>query len=358
MTVYLFLFAFVLLATLIVRRGEATETWFYIAVFLALTVIAGVRGPGVDRDYDVYSRLYERAQPVRTYIENPTAAPTDIGFTLVMSVFRHWLQAPFYLFTTGIAALSVGLKIRAFRLLSANPPFAVLLYVATYFMLHEMTQIRAGLASGFLLMGLYWYTRGYRLRPVLLTILASTIHVSSLMFLVIFFLKRDRTRHQIYLLLVLIAVGLGIASLPLARTVASQAFGRFIPRIGTYLEQLSRGQRTDINLFGPLVLVRAAIAAWAILTVQRISTKNSARHVMTKLYALSIAFFFLMSDFPVVAYRGREILAIAEPVLVADLASAGPEVQQKTTALVGLAMLVFMAYLFVIGLMRPYRLAI
>lgn len=56
----------------------------------------------------------------------------------------------------------------------------MMLYISFYFVLHEMTQIRAGVVSALFLLAVYYIAKKEKRKALLLIIVGSFFHYSSL----------------------------------------------------------------------------------------------------------------------------------------------------------------------------------
>lgn len=108
----------------------------------ALVVAAGLRLLGRDNDYAAYQAIYQE-------VFAGQFGHYERLFEWLAYVSGHLLGLPFGGFLLLCAALAVPPKLIAFHRYAANFTLAVAGYVLIYWVLHDMTQIRAGLALGF-----------------------------------------------------------------------------------------------------------------------------------------------------------------------------------------------------------------
>jgi len=103
------------------------------------------------------------------------------------------------------ALFSVFLKITAIRVLALDIYYSIYLYIVLYFVLHEMTQIRAGLASGIFLYAIPSLEKN-KSRYVFLILIASLFHYSALVLLVLIFVNHNSINRPLYFLLPILAI--------------------------------------------------------------------------------------------------------------------------------------------------------
>ena len=116
---------------------------------------------------------------------------------------------PFVVFIYAI--LSIVIKAYAIRHYNERNVIVVL-YLSSYFVLHELVQIRVGLAVSFLFLGCYCYFSGQKYRALLFMLLAALFHMSAIVFPCVFYFSAYFSKMRISCL----APGLVFVSLLLA----------------------------------------------------------------------------------------------------------------------------------------------
>lgn len=132
------------LNSLFVRRNSILA----LAIIFIFSIIAGLRLFGEDRDFFSYQLFYES-------IDKVGAGRKELFFALITNLIKQIFgSGSFYTFLLIIAFLSLSFKI---WLLSKRNSFVLLsvIYFLLILPLHEMTQIRVGLATAFIYWGLY-----------------------------------------------------------------------------------------------------------------------------------------------------------------------------------------------------------
>ena len=132
------------------------------------------------RDYLTYLQNFEtiNEQPlIKIILSDPLYAGS-------VWLFGH-IGGSGEFFYAGLAALGLLIKLSAVRLLGGRHTLPVVLYMSSYFFLHDFTQIRAGFAIGLWMLALTQLGHGYS-RYLLLTGIASLIHLQALLGLLLF----------------------------------------------------------------------------------------------------------------------------------------------------------------------------
>lgn len=160
--------------------------WLYILCGIILFLTAGLRPENSVPDYSTYLNMYAGVQNggVILSIVEPSFSAISV---LVGYIFGH----PLFLFLI-YAALGVWLKMMAIKDLSEWWFLSLLLYFSTFFILHEMVQIRAGAATGLILMSIKPIYERKLLLFLLIIILAILFHYSAIAALPLWFLPRKR----------------------------------------------------------------------------------------------------------------------------------------------------------------------
>lgn len=149
------------------------ERFAQLAVALLVASVAGFRLAGRDNDYLAYQAIY--SQVLEQHYAN-----YEWLFVRLIEVSGHVLHLPFAGFLVLCSFIAVVPKFWAFQRYAANFWVAVVGYVMIYWVLHEMTQIRSGMALGFaaLAIGLVYEKRW--LWAIITYGIAVLIHTSLL----------------------------------------------------------------------------------------------------------------------------------------------------------------------------------
>jgi len=173
-------------AKLALQRYSRDIAWWGI-VFL-LFIIAAFRPVGIDRD----SLAYQNA--IQHYIETDFK---DFDFTLfeptfyVIILFSKWLfpdpvRGVFVLYA-GIALL---IKACAVQRILGRSFFALFVYVCLFYFLHEMTQIRAGIAIGIFILSIDDIEKRKPLHYYIKSLIAISFHYSADLMVPLYFMNK------------------------------------------------------------------------------------------------------------------------------------------------------------------------
>ena len=145
MLIYAILIVVYLVCSVASFGNRRTAKVVYIAVGVTLTLLAAFRPEGADHDYTEYVSHFNN------YDQIALLEPTFKA----IAWFSHTFLGSNYIFLFAVyAVLGVTLKFIAIRELSNFALLSVAIYISQFFILHEMTQIRAGVASSLLLLSI------------------------------------------------------------------------------------------------------------------------------------------------------------------------------------------------------------
>ena len=286
------------------RLRQVIFTAFGFALFLT----AALRPESSVADYSAYLDMYHNA--VASGRANLIVEPT---FSLISIWVDRLFGHPVFLFVI-YAALGVSLKMTAIKRLSEFWFLSLVLYFSTYFMLHEMVQIRAGVAAGFILMAikpLYERKLGSFL---LLAACAIMFHYSALAALPLWFLPRHR-RYNLFLWgIIPLGYIIYFADVNLINLVipipAIQA------RLQGNIDAQASGVFESVSVFGPAQLIRTALYYVLLFYHSTIVRHNRYATLLLYIYAVGIFITPAFGMVPVVSVRLSDLFVIVEPVLV------------------------------------------
>jgi len=331
-----------------VENYKHTRTSFYGSSFLfiiaiVLILIAGFREIGLDRDSISYSQFIIGASfnNFRLLFDKEPFFWLIVGASKLL--FADPVRGTFVIF----AILGVSLKLYAIKKISPFPVLSVLVYICFYFIVHEMTQIRVGVATAIFLIAIpdivNKNVRGFLLK----TALATMFHYSSIIMVPLYFLNPKRYNRIFYTLLPFIGVLLSVISIPslLFSSVVPLLTGFIGYRINIYYDLFQMGEMSEINVYNMLYLSLLVIHFFIMVNINRF--KNPLIIILIKIFSWMLFLFYFFSFMPVLAFRFSEFFGV---VLLLLLPSLIIIVQQKlltSVLVVSYSLLMLVNYLFI-----------
>lgn len=147
--------------------------FLYILMGFVMVLIAGLREIGLDPDSENYEYSFHH------YYQSTEMGMVEPSFTLISAILNVFTDNVHLLFLV-YAFLGVTIKLYAFKKNLQCIFVPMMLYISFYFVLHEMTQIRAGVVSALFLLAVYHIAKKEKRKALLLIIVGSFFHYSSL----------------------------------------------------------------------------------------------------------------------------------------------------------------------------------
>lgn len=299
------LFVIVLLSAGYFFRVQKESYWSCIVL---LILMAAFRSNGSNEDYHFYLDYYEHISDMPfSFLE-----PTYHLITKISSILFHGPIGVFIIYSI----LGTGLKGIALLRLTKYYSISLILYYCSFFLLHEMTQIRVGVASAILLLSIPSIEERNWKRFLLLMIIGTLFHYSFIVFGFCYFLNPKRINAPLYLGVIAGTYVAVLAGLNLTVIFEFIRLGFISDKIATYKMLLEQGMFGGILLLNPLLLLRFLVLWFMIWHHDILMEKNVYSIILMKIYAFSIFFFIAFADLPVLAGRISQLLGIVEIVLI------------------------------------------
>lgn len=255
----------------------------YIAMAALLILTAGFREIGFDPDSENYEYDY------RNYFSNRSEGAVEFSYLWISQLLNN-ISSDVHAIFLFYALFSILFHFIAYKRLSSLWFLTIAVYVGFFYEMHELTQIRTGLLSGFFLLAIKPLCEGRRLLALSLILAGTCFHVSGFMLLPVLFLSnKEMTVKSRYFWAAVPIIGYFLyfaGSFTLAQLD--------IPFIGekllTYQEAEEKGKAiATVNVFGALRLFRLFIYYYLLIFYNIISSENKYVPILLKLYAIGIA---------------------------------------------------------------------
>lgn len=313
MFVSILLFFFMLLSVLALmdtgeKKSAYTEYIYWGAIFL-MFLLAAFRPIGVDHDSSSYENMFN----------NGLVNEFDAEFSFVLIgewIYKVW-QTPQMLFF--IYAL-ISVLFKAFPIKKISSEFyilAVLVWFSHFYMLQDLTQIRAAAAATFFLFGLIFLIKGKRLVYLAIILIAVFFHYSAiiLLFLVILGNKELSKNWKIFLF-----------SLPILGYIFyfihfNPLIALPIPYISDKIEVYESLRDTglggdEINVFSTLYLMKLIMYYFVLIKYEHIKVHFPAISLILKIFGFSYFSYTFFAFLPVLSFRVSEMMGIVEIFMI------------------------------------------
>ena len=311
--------------------------FLYILMGFVMVLIAGLREIGLDPDSENYEYSFQH------YYQSTEMGMVEPSFTLISAVLNVFTDNVHLLFLV-YAFLGVTIKLYAFKKNLQCIFVPMMLYISFYFVLHEMTQIRAGVVSALFLLAVYHIAKKEKRKALLLIIVGSFFHYSSLALLpTLMFGNKNFNRKENIMIALLI---------PLSYLIyfggISMLLNTDIPLIGNklaiYQQAMEKGKMTvNINVFDPVHLVSVMLFYYTLYFRKTITAFNENYNVVIKIVALGLFLHTSLAFLPVLALRISQLYCIVNIFLFSGIVYTFKQKWMGITILVLLS--IFQMYL-------------
>lgn len=316
------------------------NTYIFYAFAIILIFVAGFRPIGCDGDslnYEYYFQNYDKTK-LSMFVE--------FSFRWLSYIFMNISGNVRSLFLC-YAILGISLKMYAIRKYSDVCFLAVIIYIGYYFLIQDMTQIRASVASGLFLLSIKPLAEKKRLIFLLFIFAAIFFHYSALSLLPFVFINNNElTKTKRIILASFVPLGYMIYFSHI-NFVTAIPIPYISNKIQIYQELNERGIVGDeINVFNMVFIVEILIYFFLLLKYELIAEYNKYLPIMLKIMGLSIVSFLLFATLPVVAFRIHDLYGIVDVILFTNIYYViRPRLLSKSVIVViGLSLLCIMIF--------------
>jgi hypothetical protein len=341
---FYFLLFFVILLFCFEKKAD-NRIIFYYFIGVVLILVAGLRSEDICRDYNTYRTYYE---DIKNGGNHFFAEPTFVLITLITPRIE-WLMLIYA--TLSITIIFVGIK-----RLTEFYFFSILIYFSTGFIMHEMTQIRVGVAAALLLLCIEpIFSRNF-IKFLIISLIAASFHFSALIILPFYFFRPNKFNILIFSLIIpasylLHILGIHLTSLLYLFPIGGDVHQKLMMQIQS---MTATGKIAPINVFNIIQLLRIVLIAVLIWKSSLLQNSNKYFNILVKIYIFSVASFVLFADIPVFSFRISELLGVVEIILLPMIIYL---IRQKILAYFLCFLFAFGAlYMAIIygGLLKPY----
>ena len=316
-TYYLLFVLFVAIAILDDKLTKKAKAQILFLSGILLILFAGFRSDKVGADYETYEMLYQSIQSSSDLFANPLQffgnSKLEPSFLIISSFIKAHFNDGIKVLIFLYAILGISLKIKAIQKTSDYKLLSLLIYFSSIFFLHDMNQIRAGVAIGFLLLSIpYIVEKNFKMFFFLLLI-AVFFHYSAIIFGLFYFVNNKKLNQTFYILILIIPIIFCLLKLDVINLLCKFEFGIFSEKIREYSE-LQKTAHSKINIFNFGILLQIVVSLFFIKNAKK--SKNKYAVILTKISCFGVAFFYLFSSAPVIAFREFELLSCVQIFLI------------------------------------------
>ena len=333
---------FILAAMIIAKNETSTKvTNFTYTIFgSCLILIAGFRSGQSMPDYNMYVSLYY------SNISGDYSYFIEPSFRIIAHVSNQIISSEPLLHFIIYAILGVVLKLFSIKILSKLFYSSVFIYISNYYILHEMVQIRAGVASALILISIHYIYKRKVMQFAILIGVATLFHYSSLLFILLIFLDHHKYNKILYIYFIIAAYVMYYTSGYLVPSIMN-----YIPFLSLKMKTLSytsslRTEALAINVFGIFILTRFIIYFFFSLFSKLIIRHNRYYYILIKMYAFGIILYIAFANYPDIAVRLSYTLLLVEIILIPTITYAFKNRYVSKLLIISYGMIAFVSNIF------------
>ena len=275
----------------------------YILVGGILIFYAGFRNGDYVFDYKMYQWLYDE----EIYVVEPT-------FTAISLITRYLLGGNIVWLFLIYAVIGVGIKFIAIKRLSPLIFLSVLIYVSDFFPLQEMAQMRAGVATGIMLLAIDPLYERKGKKFALLTFIAFPFHISSIVMIPLLFLNPYKINKKFWVTIILVGYIIAFLKIDVISLLSYVPLGVIREKYEIYRAQQEEGGYVA-NIFSLLFLIKLLLTFLLLWKSEILVEKTKYGYLLLKIMFVALASLLLLSQNLAAGLRVSEFYGIVSIVL-------------------------------------------
>lgn len=293
-------------------------------ITIILIAFAGFRAVGFDRDSPTYAIIIQSID-----FSNLNFSDKEPTFYIIVYIakclFGDAVRGTFIIY----AFLGVTLKMAAIYRHAHVPILSVLFYISSYYILHELTQIRVGVAAAIFLLALPDIINKNLWRYMLKICVATLFHYSAVILVLAYCINVHKKQYLLYLFLPFAAIILYLTDFVKNMMIfLSLDLPQIMPsKVLLYLDLLRQGIHSEINVINLFYVSLIFIYYFLVLNMNRV--KEPFDVLQIKLLGWMLFLFYSFASIPVFAFRLSELVGV---VLIFILPSFVTIIKQKKVA--------------------------
>lgn len=290
---------------LIERHIGKSKLPLYMVLGFFMIFVAGLREIGIDPDSESYEYSY-----IHYASSTDLEKSVEFSYLWIASILNN-ITPDAHAILLFYAFLGLSIKFIAFRHLTDFWFLPLVLYISTYYVSHEMMQIRTGVLSALFLLGIHYQVQGRRLLTFLCLSIGAFFHYSALILFPLMFLSTDYMTKKVRLI--------WASFIPIAYILYFRGIGVFmtidIPYIGDKLAAYQMATEKEtlnayVNVFRPLHLFSITLFLYLLYYYDLIVKRNRHFTLLLKIFIIGLSSYEILGFLPILAQRINQLLVI------------------------------------------------
>lgn len=295
-------YVYVLFVNFVWKKNVGNK-FFFLFSYIYLFIIAIIR-PDTMLDYQDYMNSFME--------ESPRMEPS-------FQFITYWIKkyGGDFIFLLAIYALiGIGLKLYVIKTYSILCGLSMLVYLSNYYLLHDLIQIRVSISAALFLMSLKYIVERRIYSFILLIIIATLFHFSSIILVLVYFINPYKINRVKAFFIMIVCYGLAICKLGIPFWISNVHIDVIQVAFNSYQNIMLEGRMEVLNIFNAVQLLRISIAVILLYKIDCLKSNIPMFALLIKIYVISISIYALFSEMPVIAVRLSELLGVVEILLI------------------------------------------
>ncbi|MBQ0029540.1 MAG: EpsG family protein [Bacteroidales bacterium] len=341
-------------------RSRQLSFWIVAFVFF---FIAAFRGKDVDIDYVPCYQEFCDLTPLVTVMFDDfgryfNALPhQEFSFCFLVSVIKFFTNNPMPIVALTYAFFAVPVKMIGIKRLANEEIFglALLTYFTNLFFLHEMTQMRAGLASAIFIYSLTALCDGDRKKYVLLNLFAFLIHRSAICAIPFCLVNNKGMSFKLWFGLLFTIFAMALVNADPISVLLDYDVPILTYKLKEYLhyQKYTQFKMNPFNTFLMLQMLATICLYWK---RKLIEPHCPSFYLLMKISVVSMMLFYFFIRIPVFAHRLNDYFACVQIILLPLLIYAFKPKSAAAAIVVCMLWGIMLVNLFYNHLLQPYYL--
>lgn len=327
------LFFIVFAISLFEERLQKYKSVLYISLCVILVLCAAFKPVGFDNDSEQYEYFFYNN-------DNPyVLIGVEYSYVVLSRFFMHFTDDVHIMFLL-YGGCGLLMKMSAIKRLSELWFLPIMVYLGNYYVLHELTQIRACVVSGLFMLAIIPLAEGNRKKAFWILVIGCIFHYSTLvLFPALFLTNKEMTPKWRIIWALVVPIGYLIYFLKI-NPLTTLPIPYIGDKLAAYQELSEKGQKGSIvNVFNAVFVVIWFSYLYILYFYDTVIKHNKYLPLMLRLTGISIFMFLVLTFLPVLSFRVSELYGIVEIFIFANIYyTINPKWLGKTVVLIiGLA---------------------
>ena len=362
MFIYVLLTFFLAYVAIIANRfNERSKKIMYIACGVVLFFVVVLRNYEVSRDFSVYERLYGYAPSLsllkQSFLDYYSECTSELSYSFLCTFLKSTGNSDttnYIIIFTLYALLGVSAKLYGIKRLTNFEFYSLFIYSCNLFLLHEMTQIRAGVAIGIIFIALAELRDERKLNFCLWILLATFFHFSSLMVLVVLLFYKYRANSLFWSITFAVSMIVYFAKVDIFSAFGLIPVEYFQYKLKLYLEMQEKDP-IKVNFFNIAFLIQNIIIIICFYYQKEIEKINSSVNILLNMACLSSCSYLLFTQIPAFSVRISEVFNCGLIILIPLITRAFKPKALAEALVVIIGFFFFYIYVFHSEIVRDYK---